>query len=56
VDTQDQALQVRAPRKQLKQRRTIKEQREIVQETLVPGASVSKVARRHEVNANQVFC
>jgi transposase len=26
-----------------------------VEETLLPGASVSKVARRHDVNANQVF-
>jgi transposase len=26
-----------------------------VEETLVPGASVSRVARRHDVNANQVF-
>src|ERR1700722_15682131 len=26
-----------------------------VEETLVAGASVSKVARRHDVNANQVF-
>jgi transposase len=29
--------------------------RRIVAETLVPGASVSVVARRHDVNANQVF-
>ncbi len=27
----------------------------IVQETLVPGASVARVARAHGVNANQVF-
>jgi len=26
-----------------------------VEETLVPGASVARVARRHDVNANQVF-
>jgi transposase len=26
-----------------------------VEETLVAGASVSRVARRHDVNANQVF-
>ena len=26
-----------------------------MEETLVPGASVSRVARRHDVNANQVF-
>ena len=54
VDTQDQELQVRVPgRKQ--RRRTIQERREIVEETLVAGASVSRVARRHDVNANQVF-
>ena len=29
--------------------------REIVAATLAPGASVSVVARRHDVNANQVF-
>jgi transposase len=38
-----------------KRRRTIKEKRDIVEETLVPGASVARVARRHEINANQVF-
>ncbi len=42
-----------AGRKQ--RRRTIEERREIVEETLVAGASVSRVARRHDVNANQVF-
>ena len=26
-----------------------------MEETLVPGASVARVARRHEVNANRVF-
>jgi len=31
------------------------EKRRIVAETLEPGASVSVVARRHDVNANQVF-
>ena len=35
--------------------RTKAERRTIVEETLVPGASVSRVARRHDVNANQVF-
>ena len=29
--------------------------RQIVDETLEPGASVSIVARRHDVNANQLF-
>lgn len=54
VDTQDQALQVRVPGTK-QRRRTIQERREIVEETLVAGASVSRVARRHDVNANQVF-
>lgn len=52
VDTPDQALQVQAPKKR---RRTIKEWREMVEETLLPGTSVSRVARRHDVNANQLF-
>jgi transposase len=52
VDTQDQGLQVRAPRKR---RRTVQERREIVEETLLPDTSVSRVARRHDVNANQLF-
>jgi transposase len=38
-----------------KRRQTIKRERDIVEETLVPGASVARVARRHEINANQVF-
>src|SRR5438093_10449316 len=29
--------------------------RQMVAETLVPGASVSIVARRHDVNSNQLF-
>ena len=35
--------------------RTTQEKREIVEETLRAGASVSVVARAHDVNANQVF-
>jgi transposase len=38
-----------------RQRRTDEEKRRIVEETLAAGASVSVVARRHDVNANQVF-
>jgi transposase-like protein len=34
---------------------TIEEKRRIVEETHVKGASVSTVARRHNVNPNQVF-
>jgi transposase len=38
-----------------RQRRSIAEKRWIVEETLVEGASVARVARAHGVNANQVF-
>jgi transposase len=31
------------------------ERRQIVEETMKPGSSVSQVARAHDVNANQVF-
>ena len=39
----------------LRQRRSIAEKRRIVEETLVEGASVARVARGHGINANQVF-
>lgn len=35
--------------------RSKRERRQIVEETLQPGASVAVIARRHVVNANQVF-
>jgi transposase len=35
--------------------RTVEERRRIVEETLVAGVSVAVVARRHGINANQVF-
>lgn len=54
VDTLGQSAPVSTARKK-QRRRTIKERRDIVEETLVPGASVARVARRHDVNANQVF-
>lgn len=54
MDPLDQTAQA-TPAKVKKRRRTIKEKRDIVEETLVSGASVARVARRHEVNANQVF-
>ena len=34
---------------------SVEEKRRIVAETLQPGASVSAVARRHDVNANMLF-
>ncbi len=54
MDTLAQGSQIGTP-KPRKRRRTIKERRDIVEETLVPGASVARVARRRDVNANQVF-
>ena len=38
-----------------RQRRSIAEKRRIVEETLLPGASVARVARAQGINANQVF-
>ncbi len=38
-----------------RRRRSVDEKRRIVEETLEAGASVARVARRHAVNANQVF-
>jgi len=54
VDTLSPGPQVGSA-KVKKRPRTIKERRDIVEETLVPGASVARVARKHDVNANQVF-
>lgn len=48
VDTMGRRV---APR----QFRTVEEKARIVAETRAPGVSVAEVARRHEVNANQVF-
>src|SRR5437879_6609599 len=45
------SLSVALPRR----RRSVEEKRRIVEETLEAGASVARVARRHGVNANQVF-
>jgi transposase len=38
-----------------RQQRSIAEKRRIVEETLVEGTSVARIARAHGVNANQVF-
>lgn len=50
VEDQDSGSGVRRRRY-----RSVEEKRRIVEETLVPDASVAVVARRHGVNANQVF-
>jgi len=38
-----------------RRRWSVEEKRQIVSQTLVPGSSVSGVARRYDVNANMVF-
>jgi transposase len=38
-----------------RQFRSVLERRQIVEETLKPGASIALVARAHDVNTNQVF-
>ena len=38
-----------------RQFRSVEQKRQMVQETLAPGASVATIARRHGVNANQLF-
>jgi transposase len=54
VDTVEKELELRGPVRKNRWR-TKEERRAIVEETMLPGASVARVARRHEVNANQVF-
>ena len=54
MDTPSQPHQVGIPKRRLRWR-TKAERRAIVEETLLPDASVSRVARRHDMNANQLF-
>jgi transposase len=55
VDTSEQTILDETPKRIARRRRSIEEKRRIVEETLEAGASVARVARRHAVNANQVF-
>jgi len=45
----------RSPTQANRRHRSPELKRQIVEETLAPGASVARVARAHGVNANQVF-
>src|SRR5713101_4899880 len=54
VDTLEQPA-IESSKQEKRRRRSIEEKRRIVEETLEAGASVARVARRHGVNANQVF-
>jgi len=53
VETAEVAVTVK--KVQTRRFRSKLERRQIVEETLKPGASVSLVARAHDVNTNQVF-
>jgi transposase len=55
MDTSFEAVDTLGRRTGPRQKHTIEEKRRIVEETHVRGVSVATVARRHEVNANQVF-
>jgi transposase len=55
MDTSEQAIVDESSKGIARRRRSIEEKRRIVEETMRPGASVARVARRHDVNANQVF-
>jgi len=55
VDTSEQLTVAVASQAKKRQKRSIEEKRRIVEETLEAGVSVARVARRHAVNANQVF-
>ena len=48
-------METEISKKRTRRMRTKAERREIVEEMLVGGASVSRMARSHDVNANQVF-
>jgi transposase len=54
VDTLEQSA-IESTKQEKRRRRSVEEKRRIVEETLEAGASVARVARRHAVNANQVF-
>jgi len=54
MDTSDQTT-LETIKQTKRRRRSLEEKRRIVEETLESGASVALVARRHAVNANQVF-
>jgi transposase len=43
------------PERQPRQRRSVQEKRQMVEATMMPGASIARVARAHGVNANQLF-
>src|SRR5882724_10942802 len=55
VSTSSEVDTKRTPRRGGRRNWSDASKRQIVAETLEPGSSVSIVARRHDVNANQLF-
>src|SRR5712671_844703 len=55
MDTSEQTILDETPKQEARRRRSVEENRRIVEETLETGAAAARVARRHAVNANQVF-
>lgn len=53
--TQNSGIEVNVDETPVRRSRSKQKRREIAEESLQPGASVAVVARRHGVNANQVF-
>lgn len=54
MDTNNQSLKPISRGRHYK-RHSLESKRRIVEQTLVPGASVASIAREHGINANQVF-
>lgn len=52
---QESKSKSRSGKKLLRRRFTLEQKRSIVEQSMKPGASVSRVAREHDVNTNQVF-
>jgi transposase len=54
VDSAEERALEDKPRER-RRRRTVDEKRLMVEATLAPGSSITRVAREHGVNANQLF-
>lgn len=55
MDTNIQSVKPVSNERSRYQRHSLEFKHRLVEQTLVPGASVARIAREHGVNANQVF-
>jgi transposase len=55
MDTNIQSIKAVSDGRSHYQRHSLEFKRSLVEQTLLPGASVARIAREHGVNANQVF-